>query len=589
MAGLEHQVRTSQHRLWVNRWLRYASWSTAVAGGIFAATVLIGRLYDAPIPFVWVGVGLLGVSLLGPLISTVLRRESAATAATRLDEAAGLRERLSSAHYCLDDADPFAQAVVADAERISTSLSVKQHIRLVVPPAFAFTAVTFVIAAMMFLIPSGLLASSAAAEEIEQNAELSQTQLAVKKQMDRVRTMVESRPELKDLKEELTKADKKAGGQLTRPVDIRREAVKKIDTLADAIKKKRQNAKYNTARDTRKLLRNLTSPKSPGAPTRKLTRALAKGDFKSAREEIKALKEQLATLKSEKDREFAARIGKQLDALAKQLENAAKNENLAKKLQQAGLDKDQVKKLMEKLSDKDIEQIKQKLEEKGLSQAAIDKLAKQLKRQQQAGNATKKLAQAMKQAATGSSPGQMMDGLQMAAGQLSDLEMVELEMGELDAAMATLQDSRSQIDKPCGRCRGSGCQQCEGRGQGMGKLGKGRGGMAPEQQTAVRFKTERGKVKTGRGAIIGQFEFEGEQVKGEVTTEFTELLSASEHDASDRINRNRIPRQYQKAVREYFSNVQRAVRSAKTIKLSTPDADSASDVTEPSPTQDDGE
>lgn len=94
----------------------------------------------------------------------------------------------------------------------------------------------------------------------------------------------------------------------------------------------------------------------------------------------------------------------------------------------------------------------------------------------------------------------------------------------------------------------------------MGKLGRGRGGLAPEQQTDVGFKTERAKVHTGKGAIIGQFLVDGEQVKGEVSSSLEEIVTAAEHDASDRINRNRIPRQYQKAVKAYFSNVQRKVK-----------------------------
>ncbi len=94
----------------------------------------------------------------------------------------------------------------------------------------------------------------------------------------------------------------------------------------------------------------------------------------------------------------------------------------------------------------------------------------------------------------------------------------------------------------------------------MGRMGQGRGGFAPEQQTAVRFKTERGKVKTGRGAIIGQFLFDGEQVKGEVSSSLTEMVTAGERDASDRINRNRIPRQYQSAVKAYFSGVHRSIQ-----------------------------
>ena len=39
----------------------------------------------------------------------------------------------------------------------------------------------------------------------------------------------------------------------------------------------------------------------------------------------------------------------------------------------------------------------------------------------------------------------------------------------------------------------------------------------------------------------------------------TRVVSAAERDATDRVNRNRVPRQYQKAVKEYFSTVQRVL------------------------------
>lgn len=77
------------------------------------------------------------------------------------------------------------------------------------------------------------------------------------------------------------------------------------------------------------------------------------------------------------------------------------------------------------------------------------------------------------------------------------------------------------------------------------------------------FKTERGKVHTGRGAVIGQFYFEGEQVKGEVGADMGEVVSAAERDASDRINRDRVPRQYQQAVKKYFSTMKGSIERAQ--------------------------
>lgn len=93
----------------------------------------------------------------------------------------------------------------------------------------------------------------------------------------------------------------------------------------------------------------------------------------------------------------------------------------------------------------------------------------------------------------------------------------------------------------------------------MGRLGQGRGGRANEQQTAIRFKTHRQKVVTTKGRIIGQFLVDGKQVKGQVNSELVEVLAAQERDATDLIHRDRIPRQYHKSVRDYFSSVQERI------------------------------
>ena len=93
--------------------------------------------------------------------------------------------------------------------------------------------------------------------------------------------------------------------------------------------------------------------------------------------------------------------------------------------------------------------------------------------------------------------------------------------------------------------------------------GQGRGGRAEQEQAAVAFKTERQKVHTGKGAIVGQLVFEGEQVPGEASSELTKTVAAAEREASDLIHRDRVPRQYHKAVRSYFSKVKRDLKGDK--------------------------
>ncbi len=561
MTNLDRQIRTAQHRLWLNRWFYAVSRLTAFAAAAFSIVVIAQRLYDWPIPLLWVALGLGAGTAVGSVVWTLTKREGVAFAAAALDRAAGLRERLSSGQYCREASDPFAQAVVTDAERVSSSLSARCHIRLTVPKPLAMAMAAITVSVLLLLLPPGLLERSEATEAREQAAQLEQTKVAVKRKMDAVRKIAEANPALEDFKDELADLDSKTGGELLRPSDVRHEAIKKIDKLADAVKQKRREGNYESVNEMRKMLRGLKMPKSSNVPTQKLSKALRQGDFKTAKEEINALREQLATLKSEQDKELVAKISKQLADIGRQLEKLAKNEQLVQKLQQAGLKKEDIDRLLENLKKKDLDQLKKQLEEKGMSQQQIQKLAKQLQQRQQAGSLANKLAQSMKQGAQCGSSGQMgesLAGLSQAADQLSELEQLEQEMIQLDSTLAGLQEAKDGFGDQSGK-----------QGGGMGRLGRGRGGIAPEEQTAVSFKIQRGKVHTGEGAIIGQFLFDGEQVKGEVSSSIAEIVAAGEHDASDRINRNRIPRQYHKAVKAYFSNVQRSIKEGK---LRVPDA-----------------
>ena len=58
MTQLERQIRVAQHRLWLNDWLVRLCWSVTVAATIFAMLVLVQRLYAAPIPLLWLAMGL---------------------------------------------------------------------------------------------------------------------------------------------------------------------------------------------------------------------------------------------------------------------------------------------------------------------------------------------------------------------------------------------------------------------------------------------------------------------------------------------------------------------------------------------------
>ncbi len=452
MTQLEKHVQTACRRLWVNRWFHAAATCLAVGFSAFGVLVLVERLFAFGVPVWTVGGVLFGASAIASFFWAHATRPTADFAAAEVDRAAGLRERLSSGLYCQSSDDPFAQAVVQDADRVAKSIRVQEHIRFVAPRSLSWTLGSMVVASLAFLVTPGLLQSTEAEASEESRISSNEAHVAIKKQLDPLKKFADITPEIEDFAKDLEKLQQNAGGKLHRAEDIRHEAIKKIDRLEDTLKEKRESETYKAVPELKKMLRGMKIPEPTDPTVSKITQSLAKGDFKTAKEEVEKLKEQLATLKSEDDKAFAKKVSKQLEDLAKKLEEVAKDDKLQQKLEQAGITKEDAKRMLEKLTKKDLDQVQKQLEKKGMSQKQINQTKKQMQQKQQAKSMAQKMAQGMKKASAGArdgKTGQSMAGLKMAGEQLSDLEKLEQEMNELESAMAGLKEAKNNIDKPC--------------------------------------------------------------------------------------------------------------------------------------------
>jgi len=452
MSLIEVRVRAAQRRLWLARWLRGLVLALCWSGVGLATAIVVIRLFDASVSIavlVLGGVALAAVISVGWMIAT---RESANHAAVALDAAAGLHERLSSGRYCDGAADPFAQAVLADANRAAASLSVRRHLRLAMPPALPAAGGSAVLCLLALLTPRGLWVSDETRDAREWEIEQSLAQVAVKRQLESVKRMAEENPALQELKDKLDDLDAEAGGELRRPGEIRHEAVKRIDALADAVKEKRRNASYDSLQDLRKRLRGLKSPSSAEAPTQKLAEAMQRGDFQGAKEEVQQIREQLATLKLEQDQELVEQLSRKLEELSKQLEQLSKTSKLPDELKNANLAPEDVERLLEHLKKQDLQQVEKELAQRGMRPEQIEELVKKLEQSQESSELARKLAEALGKAGQSAASGQVGDadaGLAMAEGQLSELEALEVEMSQLEGALADLQQAREGLDKPC--------------------------------------------------------------------------------------------------------------------------------------------
>ncbi len=428
------------------------------------------------------------------------------------------------------------------------------------------------------------------------------------RELDRVRTIVqppvsvltkiaeknpdlEARKDLKNLEEALRRDVPKS------PDAIRRETAKTLDRFQDALKKKADAEQFKALRETKKRLRQMAAA-DPNSQLRKLAENLASGDFAEAQEEINKLKEQLAkrAKSGDADPEQTRKLQKQLEKLSQQLDQAAQDKQSQRELENAGLSETEAQRILENLSKKDPQQIKkmaqelaERLKNSGMTQEQIEEMLQKMKQRQQACSKCNNMAKQMQSAAQQLGQGNLesaMSELGEAGEMLNEMEQLEQGLNDLESQLADLNNSREQMEQqpgdrpdqcqhcngtgfmpdgsPCPHCQGTGCSgggSGNGNGRGQG-AGRGSGARERNDDVDVDFEKTKANVKTrSQGRIIGKRFIKGQMLKGESAVEIYDAASAAEIDATDAIERGRIPRVYRENVKRYFDRLSEDIES----------------------------
>jgi chemotaxis protein histidine kinase CheA len=565
----------------------------AGAACLFIGAVCIERalvVSDAPARFFgWLAGMLALTALLGSTAWTWFRREDLVSSAAHLDRAAGLKERLSTGLYCQGMEDPFAQAVVSDAERISRGLSVPHHLPVRVPDSAPYAGVTMVLALLFFwLFPTlDLLGTQEKQQDAKrQDDRVNRAQAVIRPILDpQIRELREKNPELK---KELDALEALKDAKLESPADLRREAMKTVDKIGQKLEEKRNSPEMAAAQEFKQMMRRLAAEQKSQSPVGQLSKALASGNLESAQAAIEDIKEALSKeANTPEEKEKAEQLKAELEKLAAKIDQIAKDEKKMKEdLAKAGLNEQQMKNVLEQMKAGNMQAAAQQLAQQGLKQDQVQKLMQQMQKRSSGGNAASQLAQSLANAAAaaqqaGGTPMSAADmqGLTMAGEQLSQMESMEQELNQLASSMGQLQSLKDQLGKSCSACNGTGtkdgkaCPSCGGSGMGqgmgqggmagnpnaqgggMGNLGRGQGGIAPNTPGAFGTVRRQAGVNTLPGAIIHTEFTEGEQFKGEVSKEFVETVISAQREVSDALAQEQIPRPYQRSVGEYFKRV----------------------------------
>lgn len=582
MSQIRRQVRSAQHRLNTNVLLEQAARAIVIGGGVWCLAWAAERafVFGMPLGLSLAGAG--GVSVLLAIGLLLIHRVGELAAALNIDRAAGLKERCSTALVLARSEDPFARAACADAENAVSRIHVPVYVPLRSPPSLPWSLATLAAAILLyaFMPQLNLLAGEKKTPAPEQtkatvSAEKKEVSTAYKQQMEQIRKMSEENANLKDLKEAIEPL-KLADVPDARPEDVRRDVLKNIDRVSDKLEQKISEEQMRGLDELKRRLAQL-EPKNNDDMVSKLTQALSEGNMQEADQSISTMRKEIEkaaeNARNPEAQKKLEEISRKLDELSKDLEKQANDDKrMQKELEnKAGLSADEARKLMEKLSKMDPEQLKKELQkalgDKGLNQQQMQDLARKLQQSAEAKKQLQKMAKAMKQASqacqgacdkagqNSKQDGQAASGaLADAQGMMSDAEMAQQMMDELDAKLQEMKDFRDGVCKGGGNCNGNGQSDKDGDkvGNQGPNAGRGYGKRIGSQAGAHGYKKEHIESRGRGGAIIGRMLIDGPQLRGEANAEARDAVNSAVRDATNAIENERIPRQYQNVTKKYF-------------------------------------
>lgn len=529
----------------------------------------------------------LGASLIWSLF-TIPRRMAIAR---RVDEGANLKETISTALSVTGQTDPWCQTVIESAVAKARTVNVAQAVPVTAPRSWPLplTAAFACVIVWILPLPQDVLGKLKSKQENEN------------KQKEIAKTNVEVKEATQKVEELLKKIDPEAGKDLGKnepegkkpeeitPEDIRRAAIKKVESMAEKLEKMRSESDKAQAADAlQDMLKQLKN--TPG-PLEDMAKAMAKGDMGKAMEELKKVQDKMAS--GQMSAAEKEQMGKQLENFKSQLEKLAQSQKqLEDKLKQSGLDP--------KLAS-DPDALKKALEDnKNLSQEQKQALQKASEAKKSADQSCQSLAQCMSKAASkmgqnGQEGQEGQEGQQGAmaemASQMSEMEMMMAEAQQMDAAMSEAQHQLKQLCEGMGQCNNPGMGECQGglmnkpwsagdtnkqSGQGArGGPGQGQGGSNTEQQADETWSKRKVTSKNGGGPIIGSTLIEGEQIKGESKAEFAQVADSAEAQASEALENNVIPREYHDVVKHYFGRLKSKSQAQQEKKAAAAPAEEA--------------
>lgn len=602
MSRLDTHVSSVQRKLAVVTFVEWLAMSAFVLAVLAFVVVLADKALHVGVSrmFLWVG---LGAIVVVALVMAGVYWPSRSTAAVRIDEKLNLKEKFSTALHVRGMNDPFAQAVVRDAEQTADTVRLAGQFPVQFPRIgyVAMGVAVLSLAAWKFVPNMDLLGRQKQAEvKKQEELQIENTKNQVKEALAKIEKLppaLHTDEGVRVAKKELEEVLKERHPE---PAKAARRVVESLSRADEALKNNiRNNQAFAQAQKNEMMFKSMTPPLDAKGPVAEAQRALAKGDFEQPLDEIKKLNEEFKKMGEEEKKEAAKQMQAMADALKQIANDPRAQQKLQEQLKQMKVDPQQVQQaqqLMQKAAQGDKQaqqqlqqmqqqlqqQLAQQLQQQGANQQQIQQMQQQMQQAmqqaQQAANAqaqanqmaqgAAQMAQAMQQQQGGQQGGQqqMADGQQAMQQALEQMQQMQQEMQRAQNAQQQLQQQMAQAGGQCnGDGQGQGQKDGQGgqgqwkagdankQGNGQGGPGIGAGGNMGKQAAAFGTKEEISQSQYDeKGKHLASVFVKDRSIKGESRARLEEVIKAGRADEADDVDDTRADRRAQEVQKKYF-------------------------------------
>ena len=552
MSRIRALVRQAKLRLALATFGRSFAYTLSAASILSMLVILTKRQMVFPFAVDTILLINFALAVISSLAFTWLKLPEEVGVAQEVDKRCNLKERLSTSLSLEGDLakSEIARALIADTEKSTGQINLTREFPLKPTRLFCFPCL---LVPCMFLLylwvdPVGIAKAEPVSEsKVEEKNQVNEAAKLLKRQIQQ-RKRNASEKGLLEAEKLYGRLESKIDSVIKDPKMDQKQTMIAMNDLKKQLEQR--SSQLSNPESFKKILAQMKGLQA--GVGKEMLDAMKKGDYKSAKERIDQLANQLQ--KEGLSEQEKASLKKELDALG----NALK-----KSIDAATQQKNQLERQLESAR------------EAG-DQAEVARLQEQfqsLDAQERQMQSLREMSDLMESASKSLDNDQLMDAsasMEELAQRLDEMQKEASELKDLESTLGDIAQSKSAMR--CQACSGSGCSQCSGSSMSSGQmasrqangsgtargdgLGKGSGfGDRPETESETNtYQTQvQGKLTEGKSVIAGIAD--GPNRKGVSREDLKQAIKASLKEQGSPSENQVIPRAEREHARQYFDQL----------------------------------